>query len=56
MIKRKYECVDGLWSVTISNGNKRLNVRIDGMESKSIAASQAKDRIRELRKSGYYSK
>ena len=54
MIKRKYECTDGLWSVEITNGNKLLNVKIEGMESKSIAAQQAKDRIKELRKAGYY--
>lgn len=54
MIKRKYELKDGLWSVRISNGNKNLNVTIEGCESKSIAVQQANDRIRELRKSGYY--
>lgn len=50
MIHRKYECTDGLWSVTISNGNKDLRVTISGMETKSIAVVQARDRIKELRK------
>jgi hypothetical protein len=52
MIKRKYTCTDGLWEVTITNGNRDLNVKISGMESKAIAVVQARDRIRELRKVG----
>lgn len=54
MIKRKYTLIDGLWTVEISNGNRNLNVKIEGMESKTIAAQQANDRIKELRKAGYY--
>ena len=52
MIKRKYECVDGLWSVEITNGKKGLKVKIEGMENKIIAQQQAKDRIRKLQKAG----
>jgi hypothetical protein len=52
MIKRKYECIDGLWSVEITNGNRHLKVRIEDIESKEIAVVQARDRIRELRKAG----
>ena len=52
MIKRKYTLIDGLWSVEISNGKKGLKVHIEGCENKSIAAQQARDRIRELKKAG----
>jgi hypothetical protein len=52
MIKREYKCQDGIWSVTITNGTKNLKVTMEGMESKAIAVVQARDRIRELRKSG----
>jgi hypothetical protein len=52
MIKREYNCEEGRWSVTITNGSKNLKVTIRGMESKAIAVVQARDRIRELRKSG----